>query len=81
MFSVVYGSDKIGRTYRDNGVLLGTRGSAQNLATGGTRPFEMGRYAGGNYFEEKLVCILYNRGLTVPEIQQNYAAVKDRFGI
>jgi hypothetical protein len=82
MFSVVYGSDKIGRTYRDNGVLLGQDASAQNLATAGTRPFEMGRYAGTNYFGGKIgMYLVYNKGLTVEEIQRNYEAVKVRFEI
>jgi len=82
MFSVVYGSDKIGRTYRDNGVLLGQDSGAFNLATAGTRPFEMGRYSGTYYFGGKIgMYLVYNRGLTVEEIQQNYVAVQDRFGI
>jgi hypothetical protein len=82
MFSVVYGSDKIGRTYRDNGVLLGQDSGAEDLTTAGARPFEMGRHAGGNYFGGKIgMYIVYNKGLTVEEIKQNYAAVKDRFGI
>jgi len=82
MFSVVYGSDKIGRTYRDNGVLLGQDDGPVDLTTGGSRPFEMGRYDGRLYFGGKIgLYLVYNKGLTVQEIQRNYEIFKDRFGI
>ena len=82
MYSVVYGSDKIGKTYGNNGVLLGQDGAAYDLVTAGTRPFEMGRYGGNNYFGGKIAMyMVYNKGLTQAEIQQNYNATKSRFGL
>lgn len=81
MYSVVYGSNKIGRTYGNNGVLLGQDASANNLATAGNRPFEMGRYNGGSYFGGKIALYLvYNKGLSQVEAQQNYLAMQSRFG-
>jgi hypothetical protein len=82
MFSVVYGSDKIGKTYGNNGTLLGQDGSAFDLVTAGSRPFEMGRSAGTSYFGGKVAMYLvYQKALTVAEIQQNYNALKGRFGL
>ena len=80
MYSVVYGSDKIGKTYGNNGTLLGQDGSAFDLTTAGSRPFEMGRYAGSAYFGGKIAAYLvYNRGLSVSEIQINWNAFNGRF--
>ena len=80
MFSVVYGSDKIGKTYGNDGVLLGNDGGAYDLSTAGDRPFAMGRYQTGNYFGGKISqYLVYNRGLTPQEIQQNYRALRRRF--
>ena len=80
MFSVVYGSDKIGKTYGNDGVLLGNDGGAYDLATAGDRPFEMGRYQGGNYFGGKISqYLVYNRGLSPQEIKQNYHATIGRY--
>ena len=82
MYSVVYGNDKIGKTYGNNGALLGQDGSAINLATAGSRPFEMGRYRGEYYFGGKIaVYLVYNRGLTQSEITQNFDALKGRYGL
>ncbi len=81
-YSVVYGADKIGRTYGNNATLLGSDGSAYDLVTAGSRPFEMGRYTGTNYFGGKVgAYLVYNRGLTTVEILQNYNALKSRFGL
>ena len=80
MYSVVYGSDKIGKTYGNDGVLLGNDGGAYDLNTSGSREFEMGRYNGGSYFGGKVSqYLVYNRGLTPEEIQQNYRAVRGRY--
>jgi len=84
MYSVVYGNDKIGKTYGNNGALLGQDGSAINLTTAGSRPFEMGRYSqssGTNYFGGKIaVYLVYNRGLTQSEVTQNFDALNGRYG-
>jgi len=81
-YSVVYGSDKIGRTYGNNASLFGSDGSAYDLVTSGVRPFEMGRYGGANYFGGRVAAYLvYDRGLTTTEILQNYNALKGRFGL
>jgi hypothetical protein len=84
MYSVVYGSDKIGKTYGNNGALLGQSGSAIDLATAGSRPFEMGRYTNTvseYYFGGKIaVYLVYNRGLTQSEVTQNFDALKGRYG-
>tara|TARA_B100002019_G_scaffold153795_1_gene132574 strand:- start:161 stop:880 length:720 start_codon:yes stop_codon:yes gene_type:complete len=80
MYSVVYGSDKIGKTYGNDGVLLGNDGGAYNLATSGSRAFEMGRYNGGSYFGGKVSqYLVYNKALTPEEIQQNYRAIRGRY--
>ena len=82
MFSVVYGDDKIGKTYGNNGDLLGQDSGSYDLTTAGSRPFEMGRYAGGNYFGGKIAMYLvYNKGLSQSEIKQNFNALRGRFGI
>lgn len=79
MYSVVYGSDKIGKTYGNDGTLLGQDGSAFNLTTAGSKPFTMGVY-GSAYFGGKIAAYLvYNRGLSVSEIQQNWNAFDSRF--
>ena len=80
MFSVVYGSDKIGKTYGNDGVLLGNDGGAYDLATAGDRPFAMGRYQTSNYFGGKISqYLVYNRGLSPQEIKQNYHATVGRY--
>lgn len=80
MFSVVYGSDKIGKTYGNDGVLLGNDGGSYDLDTQGTRPFEMARYNGGSYFGGKISqYLVYNRGLSPQEIKQNYQATVGRY--
>jgi hypothetical protein len=81
-YSVVYRTDKIGRTYGNNGVLLGQDASAFTLVTAGSRPFEMGRYQGSNYGGFKVQSyMVYNKGLTDEEILQNYNATRSRFGV
>ena len=80
MFSVVYGADKIGRTYGNNAILLGQDSAAFDLATAGTRPFEMGRYATSNYVGARISAyFLYNKELTESEIKQNYNALRSRY--
>ncbi len=82
MYSVVYGDDKIGKTYGNNGDLLGQDSGSYDLVTAGSRPFEMGRYGGNNYFGGKIAMYLvYNKGLSQSEIKQNYNAHKGRFGL
>jgi hypothetical protein len=82
MYSVVYGADKIGKTYGNAGVLLGQDGGAFDLVTAGARPFEMGRYNGSSYVGAKIAMyLIYNKELTVEEIQQNYNALRGRFEI
>jgi hypothetical protein len=81
-YSVVYRTDKIGRTYGNNGILLGQDASAFTLVTAGSRPFEMGRYFGENYGGFRVQSyMIYNKGLTDAEILQNYNATRSRFGI
>lgn len=82
MFSVVYGADKIGKTYGNNGDLLGQDSGAFDLTTAGNRPFEMGRYNELNYIGARIAMyMVYNKALTVPEIQQNFNALRGRYGI
>tara|TARA_B100001564_G_C20616069_1_gene659960 strand:- start:83 stop:823 length:741 start_codon:yes stop_codon:yes gene_type:complete len=82
MYNIVYGTDKIGRTFRDDSVLLGNDSGAYNLVTAGNRSFEMGRYNGGGYFGGKIALYLvYKRGLSVPEMRQNYYALRKRFSL
>lgn len=81
MFSMVYENQVIHATYGNNGVLLGEKTSVPTLATSGSRPFEMARYAGANYFGGKIgMYLVYNRALSQTEIQQNYGALSGRFG-
>lgn len=84
MFSVVYGTDRVGRTYGNEGVLLGQdTDGAQTLAVTNSVPFNMGRWAyNGSYFGGKIAyCAVYNKGLSVAEIRQNFNAVRGRYGI
>jgi len=82
MYSVVYGDDKTGKTYGNNGDLLGQDSGSYDLATAGSRPFEMGRYGGNNYFGGKIAMYLvYNKGLSQSEIKQNFNALRGRFGL
>jgi len=82
MYSQVYGSDLIGKTFGNNGVLLGQDASSFTLVTAGSRPFEMGRYSSSAYVGADIAYYLvYNKALTVPEIKQNYQALRSRFGI
>ena len=82
MYSQVYGSDLIGKTYGNNGTLLGNDASSFTLVTAGERPFEMGRYNGSSYVGADIAYYLvYNKALTVPEIRQNYEALRGRFGL
>jgi hypothetical protein len=85
MYSVVYGTDKIGKTYGNNGILLGEDSGSYDLTTGGTSPFTMGIYQSTSttyYFGGSIAMyIVYDRGLTVAEVKQNYDATKTRFGL
>ena len=79
MYSVVYGSDKIGKTYGNDGVLLGNDGETYDLVTAGNGSFEMGRYR-SHYCGGKISqYLVYNRGLSPQEIKQNYLATKGRY--
>lgn len=81
MFSVVYENSVIHATYGNNGVLLGQDPTVPSLATSGSRPLEMGRYAGSNYFGGKIgMYLVYNRALSQTEVQANYAGLAGRFG-
>ena len=81
-YSVVYGADKIGKTYGNNATLLGNDASTFDLVTAGSRPFEMGRYIGTYYFGGKIgAYLVYNKGLSTGEILQNYNVLKSRFGL
>lgn len=82
MYSQVYGADKIGKTYGNDGELLGNDASAFDLVTAGSRPFEMGRYSGSYYVGADVVYYLvYNKALTTSEMKQNYIALRKRFGL
>lgn len=82
MFSTVYGTDKIGRTYGNDGTLLGEDSGPFDMVTSGARPFEMARYNGGSYFGGKIAFYaVYSKGLSVTEIQQNFRALRGRYGI
>lgn len=82
MFSIVYGTDKIGKTYGNYGALLGQDSGPYDMVTAGSRPFEMGRYSGGNNFGGKIAFYAaYNKGLSQAEIIQNYYALRGRYGI
>lgn len=82
MFSVVYGADKIGKTYINNGTLIGQDSGPYDLVTSGSRQFQMGRYSLTSYFGGKIAMYaVYNKGLSVSEIQQNYQAYKDRYNL
>ena len=82
MFSQVYGADKIGKTYGNNGTLLGQDSGAFDLTTAGSRPFEMGRFNVTSYIGARIAAyFVYNKALTVDEIQQNYSALRGRFGL
>jgi len=80
-YSVVYGADKIGRTYGNNATLLGQDDGPFDLNTAGSRPFEMGRYSGSLYGGFKIhAYLVYNRALSEAEIQQNFNAFQNRTG-
>ena len=84
MFSQVYGTDKIGKTYGNNGILLGEDSGSFDLTTAGTTPFTMGIYEASStyYFGGSIAMyMVYDRGLTVAEIKQNYNALKGRYGL
>jgi hypothetical protein len=81
-YNVVYGSDQIGRTYGNNAELLGQDSGPYSLNTAGSRPFEMGRYSGTLYGGFRVQSYLvYNKGLSVEEIQQNFEAFRGRYGV
>jgi hypothetical protein len=81
-YNIVYGLDQIGRTFGNNAELLGQDSGPFSLNTSGTRPFEMGRYAGSNYGGFKVQAyMIYNRALTSEEIQQNFQALRGRYGV
>ena len=83
MFSMGYGLSNIGKTYRDNGILLGEDLQQEELVTAGTRPFEMGRYGSGpSYFGGKIgLLMFYTKELTPEELAQNYYALRHRWEI
>lgn len=82
MYSVVYGADRIGRTYGNNGDLLGQDDGAFNLLTAGSRPFTAGAGRGTIFSGAKIQTLLaYDRGLTVTEIQQNFQTFRKRYNL
>ena len=81
IYTVMYPEDKIGRTYV-NGFLLGQDASAFDLTLSGVRPFEMGRYAGGNYGGFRVQAyLIYNRSLSELEIKNIQESFRGRYGI
>jgi len=81
VYTVLYPADKIGRTYV-NGVLRGQDASAFDLVLAGNRPFEMGRYVGGNYGGFRIQGFLvYNRALSEQEIKKIQESFRGRYDI
>jgi hypothetical protein len=81
MYHVVYGSDKIGKTFLNNATLLGTKGTPFDLVTTG-RPFVMGTYNVTAYYGGRIGgYLVYNKGLSEQEIKQNFNALRGRYGI
>ena len=82
MFSVVYGIDRIGKTYA-NDTLAGEDSSSYDLTTGGSTPFTMGKWDyGTNWWGGRVAMFMvYNKGLTAAEVKQNFDAHKGRFGL
>jgi hypothetical protein len=81
VYTVLYPSDKIGRTYV-NGDLKGQDASAFDLVLAGNRPFEMGRYIGGSYGGFRIQgFLIYNRALTELEIKKIQESFRGRYGI
>lgn len=63
-----------------NGVLEASQSSYTNTPTNYTSYIETGNY--GGYLDGKMaICRIYNRPLTVQEINQNFNAERGRFGI
>lgn len=82
MYSVVYPTDLIGKTYVNGAQLVGEDASPFELVTAGVRPFEMGRYGGTNFGGFRIASyIVYNRALSTQEIQTNFEALRGRYGI
>jgi hypothetical protein len=68
------------RLYR-NGVQLNSTTSTGNI-TNTSKTLEIGRRGGGSYFNGRLNGQkVYNKALSASEIQQNFNALKGRFGI
>ena len=69
------------RLYR-NTVELGSAGPVTQNITNTSRTLQIGRRGTSSYFIGRLTCQkIYNKALTIPEITQNYNALKDRFGL
>ena len=75
----------VGRIYL-NGVLNATNNSMNSSTTNGTSPLTIGNaFNGGSaiqYFNGSIpLARIYNRALTASEVQQNFNALRGRFGI
>jgi len=82
MFSIVYGTDRIGKAYA-NDTLAGQDSASYDLVTAGTTPFTMGKWDyGTNWWGGRVAMFMvYNKGLTAAEVKQNFDALKGRFGL
>lgn len=65
-----------------NGVLKGTLSSSSDISYDANSVLNIGRYAGGVYFDGLISDVrIYSRSLDITEIQQNYNALRGRYGI
>ena len=82
-FNVAYDQGtQIGQTFGNYDTLLGQDASPFSLLLDGARPFEMARYAGGNYSGAKIAFFaVYDHQLTSEEMIQNYNYIKNKYGI
>lgn len=65
-----------------NGVLKGTLISSSDISYSANSVLNIGRYAGGVYFDGLISDVrIYSRSLDITEIQQNYNALRGRYGL
>jgi prepilin-type N-terminal cleavage/methylation domain-containing protein len=79
VISRISGSTK----FYSNGFLITSANDSGNIGTWGTN-FNIGRYGGGGYNHQGNIAhilVYKGKGLTPQEIQQNYNALKGRFGL
>jgi len=80
-YSVIYPEDQIGRTYV-NTSLVGQDASPYTLNINDGRPFEMARLYGSTFGTARTqMFMIYNKALTSQEIEQNFNALRGRFGL